>query len=95
MPAQAVIQLRRGTASQWTSANPTLAAGEIGLETDTDKLKIGNGSTAWSSLFYSSGVQGVQGTLGPQGIQGTTGLQGAQGLQGRQGTLGLQGIQGV
>jgi hypothetical protein len=94
MPAQAVIQLRRGTAAQWTSANPTLAAGEIGLETDTDKLKIGNGSTGWTSLAYSSGIQGVQGTLGPQGIQGSSGIQGAQGIQGRQGTLGLQGIQG-
>lgn len=46
------IQLRRGTASQWTSANPTLAAGEQGFETDTGKMKIGNGSTAWSSLSY-------------------------------------------
>ena len=95
MPAQAVIQLRRGTAAQWTSANPTLAAGEIGLETDTDRLKIGNGSTSWNSLAYSSGTQGVQGTLGPQGIQGSSGAQGAQGIQGRQGTLGLQGIQGA
>jgi hypothetical protein len=95
MPAQAVIQLRRGTAAQWTSANPTLAAGEIGLETDTDKLKIGNGTIAWNSLAYSSGIQGVQGTFGPQGIQGSSGAQGAQGLQGRQGTLGLQGIQGA
>ena len=48
------IQLRRGTASQWTSADPTLAAGEIGLETDTAKYKIGDGTTAWSSLAYSS-----------------------------------------
>ena len=46
------IQVRRGTASQWTSANPTLAAGEWGYETDTGKVKIGNGSTAWTSLSY-------------------------------------------
>jgi len=52
MPVQ--IQLRRGTAADWTSANPTLAAGELGLETDTAKYKIGTGSTAWSSLSYSS-----------------------------------------
>lgn len=51
----ATIQLRRGTASQWTSLNPTLAAGEAGFETDTNKLKIGNGSTAWSSLSYVAG----------------------------------------
>jgi hypothetical protein len=48
------IQVRRGTAAQWTSAGPTLAAGEIGYETDTGKLKIGDGSTAWASLGYFS-----------------------------------------
>ena len=46
------IQLRNDTASNWTSANPTLAAGEVGLETDTGKLKIGTGTTAWTSLGY-------------------------------------------
>lgn len=46
------IQIRRGTASQWTSTNPTLAAGELGLETDTLLVKAGNGSTAWNSLAY-------------------------------------------
>jgi hypothetical protein len=48
------IQLRRGTASQWTSANPTLSSGEVGFETDTGKFKIGNGSTSWSSLSYAA-----------------------------------------
>lgn len=47
------IQLRRGTAAQWTSANPVLAAGEMGIETDTFKGKVGNGSTAWNSLQYA------------------------------------------
>ena len=46
------IQLRRDTAANWTSANPTLAQGEIGIETDTLKIKVGDGSTAWSSLSY-------------------------------------------
>lgn len=46
------IQLRRGTAAQWTAADPTLAAGEAGFETDTGKLKIGDGTTAWTSLLY-------------------------------------------
>jgi hypothetical protein len=46
------IQVRRGTASSWTSANPTLAAGEWGLETDTGKVKIGDGTTAWNSEPY-------------------------------------------
>ncbi len=48
------IQLRRGTASEWTAVNPTLAVGELVIETDTDKYKIGDGSTAWTSLGYSS-----------------------------------------
>jgi hypothetical protein len=47
------LQNRRDTAANWTSNNPTLAAGEIGYETDTGKLKIGNGSTAWTSLGYT------------------------------------------
>ena len=48
------IQMRRDTASNWTSNNPTLAVGEWGLETDTLKYKIGTGSAAWSALAYSS-----------------------------------------
>jgi hypothetical protein len=46
------LQIRRDTAANWTSANPTLSAGEFGYETDTYKLKIGDGSTAWTSLDY-------------------------------------------
>jgi hypothetical protein len=52
MPVQSQFQIRRGTASQWTSANPTLASGELGLETDTLLVKAGNGTTAWTSLAY-------------------------------------------
>ena len=47
-----IIQLRRDTAANWTSANPVLAQGELGVETDTDKIKVGDGSTAWTSLGY-------------------------------------------
>ena len=47
-----LIQFRRGTASEWASANPTLAQGEIGLETDTNRIKIGNGGTLWNVLPY-------------------------------------------
>ena len=47
-----IIQIRRDTASNWSSANPTLAQGELGLETDTLKIKAGNGSTAWNSASY-------------------------------------------
>ena len=50
------IQFRRDTAANWTSTNPTLAAGELGFETDTGLFKIGNGSTAWTSLTYAVSV---------------------------------------
>ena len=46
------IQHKRGIAANWTSANPILGAGEFGFETDTGKLKLGDGSTAWSALGY-------------------------------------------
>jgi len=45
-------QQRRGTAAQWTSANPILSPGEIGFEIDTNKFKIGDGTTRWASLIY-------------------------------------------
>jgi len=48
------IQLKRATAASWTSNNPVLYVGEIGFETDTKKLKIGDGTTAWTSLTYAS-----------------------------------------
>jgi hypothetical protein len=46
------IKLRNGTASAWDSAAPTLLQGEVGLETDTRRIKVGDGSTAWASLSY-------------------------------------------
>lgn len=45
-------QQKIGTAAEWTSADPVLLAGEIGIESDTNKLKIGDGETAWSGLAY-------------------------------------------
>jgi len=68
------LQQRRDTAANWTSNNPTLAAGEIGYETDTAKWKVGNGSTAWASLAYAytAGAAGATGPTGPTGPTGTT-----------------------
>jgi hypothetical protein len=57
------MQQRRGTASQWTAANPTLAAGEIGFETDTNKFKIGNGSSNWTALSYFSNTTALEALL--------------------------------
>lgn len=64
------IQIRRGTAAQWTSANPTLAAGEWGFETDTKKGKIGDGTTAWNSLAYILGVGDIEGVTAGTGLTG-------------------------
>lgn len=47
-----IIQLRRDTAANWTSNDPVLADGEMGIETDTKKAKIGNGTNKWSVLSY-------------------------------------------
>jgi len=44
------IQLRRGTAAQWSTANPVLAVGELGLVTDDLSYKIGDGVTTWNAL---------------------------------------------
>jgi hypothetical protein len=78
------IQLRRDTASNWTTADPVLGAGEIGVETDTDQFKIGDGTTAWSSLSYG----GLQGPAGPAGADGATGADGAPGADGADGADG-------
>jgi hypothetical protein len=71
MPVVTQIQIRRGTAAQWTSTNPTLASGEQGFETDTGKMKIGNGSTAWNSLAYI-GAGTVTSIIAGTGLSGGT-----------------------
>ena len=50
------IQLRRDTAANWTSSNPVLRAGEFGIETDTLKFKIGNGSSTWTQIANYANV---------------------------------------
>ena len=64
------IQVRRGTASQWTSTNPTLAAGEFGFETDTNKIKCGTGTTAWTSLPYLNNDGDITGVTAGTGLSG-------------------------
>lgn len=54
----ATIRLRRGTAASWISLDPVLASGEAGFETDTGKLKIGNGVDEWTALSYIAGEGG-------------------------------------
>jgi hypothetical protein len=54
------IQIRRGSASEWASANPTLAAGELGYDSTNDILKVGDGSTPWASLPDSDDQNALQ-----------------------------------
>ena len=69
MPRKTLIQNRRDIAANWTSVNPILASGELGVETDTNKFKIGDGVTAWSSLAYQGGSSDAHGIP----VGGTTG----------------------
>jgi len=80
---QIQFQFRRGPSTLWTSANPKLAAGEMGLEIDTHLFKIGDGSNNWVSLSYG----GFTGPTGPGG----TGATGATGATGPTGPTGIPG----
>lgn len=53
MPVKDTIQSRRGSSAQWIAANPILADGEIGYDSTTKQIKIGDGTTAWNALAYS------------------------------------------
>lgn len=79
MPRKTLIQNRRDTAANWTSVNPILASGEIGVETDTNKFKLGDGTSTWAQLDYQTGTQGPAGPTGPQGPQGPQGEPGTGG----------------
>jgi hypothetical protein len=52
MSSTARLRLRRDTASGWTTANPVLLLGEVGIETDTRNFKVGNGTSGWTALQY-------------------------------------------
>lgn len=62
------IQVRRGLASEWTTANPVLAAGEMGVETNTNKFKFGNGTDTWSALSYAAADSATIGELSQDAI---------------------------
>lgn len=59
------IQLRRDTANNWSTNNPILAEGEIGIETDTTLMKLGDGTSAWNDLVYMNdlGIKLTQQTI--------------------------------
>jgi hypothetical protein len=66
------FKLRRDTAANWTEANPILAEGEMGYETDTNKMKIGNGTKAWKDLSYFSSSSDTAATFFDGGLPNTT-----------------------
>jgi hypothetical protein len=61
------IQFKRAVAARWTTVNPVLRVGEPGFETDTNKLKIGDGTSHWNDLDYLVGEGG--GEVDPEEIE--------------------------
>lgn len=102
------VQHKRMLASDWASSTLVLLDGELGIESDTGKVKVGNGSDRFSALQYLTGPKGDRGERGETGPRGADGvvrfealtsqqresLRGPQGVQGERGQQGLQGIQG-
>jgi hypothetical protein len=67
-----VIQFRRDTASNWATNNPIMASGELGIETDTGKFKLGNGTQSWTALPYGGIVGPNASDLDPFFLFGRT-----------------------
>mgnify|MGYP003085513890 CR=1 FL=1 len=70
------VQHKRMTASEWASSSLILLDGELGIESDTGKVKVGNGSNRFANLQYLTGPKGDRGERGIQGLQGNPGRDG-------------------
>lgn len=88
------MQQKRMSASQWATSSLILLDGELGIESDTGFVKVGNGTGRFSELQYLTGPRGEQGQQGIPGPQGPTGPQGRQGERGPAGANGSTGPQG-
>jgi len=88
------ILMRRGTALEWAAANSILGAAELGVETDTGRFKLGDGTTTWNSLAYRSD-RGLPGVAGPQGSSGPAGVAGPAGPAGPTGSAATMAIGSV
>ena len=102
------VQHKRMPASEWANSPLVLLEGELGVESDTGKVKIGNGRDQFSALQYLTGPKGERGERGEQGPKGADGvlrfedltsqqretLRGAQGPTGPAGPIGPQGPTG-
>lgn len=85
------ILLRRDNSATWLYNDPVLMTGEPGYETDTGKLKIGDGQSPWSALDYYIGLTGATGNVGATGATGAAGTSGTSGVSGTSGTSGVDG----
>jgi plastocyanin len=101
----AIVQIRRGTTSQWAQSTKILRVGELGIDTTLNRLKIGNGTSLWTNLPFIIGDTGAASTVpGPKGDTGDTGpagptgaastVAGPTGPQGLKGDTGLTGVAG-
>jgi hypothetical protein len=68
------MQQRRGTAQQWTDADPRLESGEIGFETDTNQFKIGDGVNVWSDLSYFKNLEDLGGSFEDYALANAIGI---------------------
>ena len=101
----AIVQIRRGTTTQWAQSTKILKVGELGIDTTLNRLKIGNGTSLWANLPFIIGDTGAASTVpGPKGDTGDTGpagpagaastVAGPTGPQGLKGDTGLTGVAG-
>lgn len=91
------VQHKRMSASDWASSTLVLLDGELGIESDTGKVKVGNGTDRFSALQYLTGPKGDRGETGPAGPRGADGVMRFENLtnQQREGLKGAQGPQGA
>ncbi|WP_282184801.1 collagen-like protein [Streptococcus mitis] len=91
------VQHKRMSASDWASSPLVLLDGELGIESDTGKVKVGNGRDRFSALQYLTGPKGDRGETGPAGPRGADGVVRFENLttQQREGLKGAQGPQGA
>ena len=91
------VQHKRMSASDWASSTLVLLDGELGIESDTGKVKVGNGRDRFSALQYLTGPKGDRGDRGETGPRGADGVMRFENLttQQREGLKGAQGPQGA
>ncbi len=91
------VQHKRMSASDWASSTLVLLDGELGIESDTGKVKVGNGRDRFLALQYLTGPKGDRGETGPAGPKGADGVMRFENLttQQREGLKGAQGPQGA